>query len=152
MEPETANIGTGMPEREFDVGHTLSVWWEAYGYTADGSPAEGSFIYDSEVYLSENDTLEPDDKLLFSMECLAPSSGNQEYACSQYASFRCDYESGLSLSCLSLPLDHPVGFKDKRIDLSDFLNIVPKTANIIYKVCLNETEVCDLATTQIVLN
>lgn len=152
LEPNTTNIRSGVSEHEFDVGHTLSISWQAHIYNADGSPAEGQFVYDGQVYISEDDTLDKKDKLLFSLECLAPSYASQDYACSQYASFDCKYNNDVTLNCLSFPLDHPRGLKDKVIDLSDRLNIIPKATNIIYKVCLKETEECDTAITPIILN
>lgn len=153
LEPSTANIRSGVPENEFDVSHTLSIWWTAYVYDKEGNPASGSFIYDSNVYLSANNILDTnEDELLFSMQCKTPSSASQEYGCSQYASFQCVYNNDNTFNCLSLPLDHPEGFKDHFVDLTNFFDIIPKSAHIFYKICLTESQSCDIESTEIIFN
>ena len=86
------------------------------------------------------------------MQCKTPSVASQEYGCSQYGSFQCIYNNDNTLNCFSLPLEHPNGIEDHVVDLTSFFDVIPKAAHVFYKICLTESETCDIESTEIIFN
>lgn len=148
LEPKVFNLGagSGAPENHFSPGDSISlVWNTAIFFSKDGgvtasSGVERDYKYGGLVYLSVDDTIQTDqDLLLFDFGCSIP--GNPAVnACTSAASFRCVYaeNNNNTISCTSYPLGKTNGLLDVTVDTSAFLDVIPKTANIIVTVCLSE--------------
>lgn len=144
LEPKVFNVGASFgEENHFHPNDTISITWNMEIYYSDNTPIsfEDEYIYDSSVYLSDDETIELDqDTKLFDIACFYPNEASSEYACGEFAHFKCKYaENNLNqASCTSIPLDQPNGIKDSVVDITGFLNIIPKTANVIIKSCLRD--------------
>ena len=143
LEPTVFNIaaGTGDPEDHFSPNDTISITWKMEVYYDDQSVPEfnESFPYTASVYLSEDGVFQQEDDLeLFSISCMWPS--DSDYACGQFASFDCDYAPGNQnvISCSSIPVGRTNGINDLTVDTSAFLNVIPKSADMLYVACLDE--------------
>ncbi len=159
FEPTVFNIaaGTGDPQDHFSPNDTISITWKMDIYYDDQSAPEfnESFPYTAAVYLSEDGVFQQEDDLeLFSISCMWPS--DSDYACGQFASFACDYAPGNQnvISCTSIPLDRIQGIKDQTVDLTEFLNVIPKTAEVLFVACLDNDgeEICTTHTDNLQLN
>ena len=108
---------------------------------------QSSYKYDASVYLSENSELEESKDLkLFDIECRIPP--DSDHACGNRSAFVCTYasENNNTLDCASVPMNTEYSLRNAIIDMTSFLNNIPKNANFIYQVCLrNEPNLCDVA-------
>lgn len=143
LEPSVSNIlaGTGDPENHFAPNETIAIFWKLDIYYDETSAPEfgETFPYTAAVYQSEDGIYQEEEDLeLFSISCMWPS--DPDYACGIWASFQCDYAPGNQnvISCTSIPLDTPNGITDHTIDTSVFLDVIPKTAEVLYVACMDE--------------
>lgn len=163
LEPKVFNLGagSGAPENHFSPGDSISlVWNTAIFFSKDGAVTASSgvkkdYIYDGLAYLSADDTIQTDqDLLLFDFDCSIPGDPAVN-ACTSAASYRCIYaeNNNNTISCTSYPLGKTGGLLDVTVDTTAFLDVIPKTANIIVNVCLREdSEKCDEVSIPLQLN
>lgn len=157
LEPNVSNMDAFSEDQEtnFALGDIINLTWKMELYYDDQSvPAfDEVFPYTAAVYLSEDGIFQlEEDVELFSIQCVFPSSNVT--ACGQWASFRCDYAPGNQnvLSCTSLPLDRSQGIEDRVVDLTQFLDVIPKTAELLIGSCLDDHDKCDTARLGLQLN
>jgi hypothetical protein len=157
LHPRAFNMGIplGDEENHFYPGDTISLVWDArITYDDNSSISYGEqHIYDAEVFLSNDTELNPDEDIpLFVTECAFPN--DSQHSCGYSAHFRCVYakDNQNNVSCTSLPLNRPLGFADYMVDISSFLDVIPKTATIIFHACLqDEPDTCTEASYPIML-
>lgn len=149
--------GTGDPEDHFSPNDSISITWKMDVYYDDQSVPEFNevFPYTATVYLSEDGIFQQEDDIeLFSISCMWPS--DSDYACGQFASFDCEYAPGNQnvISCTSIPFDRVQGIEDQTVDLTQYLNVIPKTSEVLFVACLDDEEedVCTTHTDSLQLN
>lgn len=148
-EPSVFNLAAFSEDQEnqFSPGDIISLTWNTDVYYDDLSVPgfDETFPYTASVYLSEDGAFQVEDDVeLFSVQCVFPSS--EQTACGQFASFRCDYapDNRHELVCSSLPAGRERGLESHVVDITEFLNVIPKTAELLIVACLdNEPEKCD---------
>ena len=140
LEPIAFNLSAdrGEPDNHFDPGDTLNITWNVTLYKSDNSGLENKqYLYDAKVYLSRDFELQPEEDLeIIASEC---SMGvDYQHSCVFSGSFKCVYapDNQNQMSCTSIPLGMPYGLKDYIVDMSAFLDTIPKSAVVIFKACL----------------
>jgi len=159
LEPKVFNISGAIgEENHFQPGDNISITMNMEMYYSDNTSisSEEEYVYDSSVYLSDDDTIQVDQDIkLFDIACFYPNEASSDYACGTSAHFQCKYADNNQnqVSCTSIPTAQPNGITDEVVDITGFLNLIPKTANIIIKSCLRvDPLVCDQAAMPIQLN
>lgn len=142
MHPKVFNlaVSSGEEDNHFSPGDTVSLIWNVDIYYTNNTTigAGERYLYDANVYLSTDAQVQDEDLKLFSIECSFP--GTAQHACADSASIQCVYapNNQNTLSCTSIPLNKLHGFKDLSVDSSSWLDLIPKTANVIFQACLRE--------------
>lgn len=158
LHPRAFNLAssTKQDENQFYPGDTISLIWDVDIYYTDNSTIgfDEQYLYDADVYLSADDVFQgAEDLKLFSIECSLPSTS--QHACGDTASFQCVYAENNqnTISCTSIPLGKEQGFTDLTVDTTEFLDAIPKTANVIFQACLrDDPDLCTEAIFPIQLN
>lgn len=140
--PNVFNISAAQKslEQDFKPGEQIRTSWFLRVRHADGAMinAGESYLYDAQLYLSENETVDDQDLELFSIECSFPET--VDHACGQFASFITDYAPGNAnvFRTTSIPLSKSLGLDNFEVDSSAFLGVIPKDVQLIGVACLRE--------------
>jgi len=121
-----------IPGSQIDI-----IWWTNAKDSED--QVVMSYQYNAEVFLSNDEVLDPADQSLFSLGCDAPMSTNDPNPCSGQGYVRCEYadSNNPTLTCLTIPPMSSDGFSDLVIDISSYFSIGnPTLVNFITKLCL----------------
>lgn len=159
LDPKVFNLLSNdrSTENHFNPEEKLSItWMTTVKYSDDTTLGVNQReLYQAKVYLSDNDIIEIDNDLeLFTIQCSFPMASGADYGCSEFASFESVYakDNLNQFSTTSIPLNKPEGIQNHVVDATDFLDIIPKDANVIIETCLiSEPDNCAEASVAIEL-
>lgn len=142
LAPNAFNISAAQKslEQDFNPGDKIRTFWFLSIRYANGVEVKSDeqYLYDAQLYLSENSVIDGKDFQLFSIEC--SFNGREDHACGKSASFITSYKPDNKniFRTMSVPLDRPLGIKDFEVDIPVFLGEMPKDVNLIGVACLRE--------------
>jgi hypothetical protein len=156
IEPNMTTLDGDAPEHEYSVGNRLDIYWTVAGIEKNGEVVMEPTLYAAKVYLSEDEELDIENSsLMIDATCRIPDTGFLSY-CGNYASFRCNYEEGAKMTCLTFAdnqNDEQENYGVHTMDMSTFLDVTPKAGYAHYEVCIQDhPTVCDTYKHEVLFN